>query len=292
MRSFSDYNPVVIAAWFFAVTGICMFCNYPVLTGISLAGGVVLFLTRNRLSHGGTHLFFAAMFVILALANPLISHNGVTVLLVINHNPVTLEALLYGLNSAAMIVGVLYWFRSFTQIMTTEKLLYLTGSFSPKVSLVLSMALRFVPLFTAQSRKIHDAQRGTGLYAQDNAVDGIRGRMREFSVLITWALENGITTADSMESRGYGVTRRSRMKLFRWTGADIGFLAVTLLLTGITALSIGTGALHLEFYPAISAGNPGIMGFCGMAAFGLLVLLPTLIEMEVTRRWRSLTSNI
>ncbi len=292
MRQFSDFNPIVIAVWFFAVTGICMFCNYPALMGISLLGGVLLFLTRNGFSHGKTHMFFAAMFVILALANPLISHNGVTVLLVVNHNPVTLEALLYGLNSAAMIVGVLYWFRSFTQIMTSEKLLYLTGSLSPKLSLVLSMALRFVPLLTEQSRKIHDAQIAAGLYRKDNAVDGLRGRMREFSVLITWALENGITTADSMESRGYGVTHRSRMKLFRWTRPDVIFLLVTLALTSITALSAGTGALQFAFYPAITAGNPGIMGFCGMTAFALLVLMPTVWEWEVRLYWHCLTSKL
>ena len=69
MRSFSEYNPIVTAIWFFCVTGIAMFCNYPVLMLISLAGAIVFFIMRNGLSHGKTHLFFWILFAVLALAN-------------------------------------------------------------------------------------------------------------------------------------------------------------------------------------------------------------------------------
>ena len=131
MRSFSEYNPIIITIWFFSVTGIAMFCNYPLLMIMSLLGGILFFILYNGTRHGKTHLFFIILFTVLAVANPLVSHNGKTVLFVMNNNPVTLEATLYGLNSAAMIIGVLYWFRSFSQIMTSEKLLYITGAFSP-----------------------------------------------------------------------------------------------------------------------------------------------------------------
>ncbi|MBQ6034777.1 MAG: cobalt transport protein, partial [Ruminococcus sp.] len=80
MRSFSEYNPIVIAVWFLSVTGIAMFCNYPMLMVISLVGAVAFFVIRNGLSHGKTHIFFWVLFLILALANPLVSHNGKTVL--------------------------------------------------------------------------------------------------------------------------------------------------------------------------------------------------------------------
>lgn len=292
MKCFSDLNPVTIAVWFLAVTGISMFCSVPSLIVISLTGSILFFRVRNHAPDRRTHLFFWGMFLVLALVNPLVSHNGVTVLFVINHNPVTLEAVLYGLNAAAMIVGVLYWFRSFTQIMTSEKLLYLTGRLSPKLSLVLSMALRFVPLFRTQAKKISDAQRAIGLYKDDNAIDGLRGKLREFSVLVTWALENGIITADSMEARGYGLGRRSQMRQFRFSRPDGIVLLLTLSLVGISAAAIGTGRLSFTFYPACQAGTPGTLGICGMIAYGLLVLLPTAIELEVNLQWNYLKSRI
>lgn len=292
MKSFSECNPIVITVWFFCVTGMAMFCNYPLLIGISFIGAAAFFTMRNGLTHGKTHLFFIILFVILALANPLTSHNGVTVLFVLNDNPVTLEALLYGVNSAAMIVGVLYWFRSFTQIMTSEKLLYLTGAVSPKISLVLSMALRFVPLFGRQSRKINDAQTAMGLYKDDNIVDDIRGRMRVFSVLITWALENGITTADSMAARGYGTGRRTNMRRFTFSLQDAVMTVLSLTFLGICAFSASKGSFDFVFYPAIRTHRPDMLGICGLSAYFLLVLIPFIVETEVKLKWKYLRSGI
>ena len=65
---------------------------------------MLYYIVRNRRKHIKSHLFFFLLFLALALINPLISHNGATVLFVMNDNPVTLEALLYGINSAAMVV--------------------------------------------------------------------------------------------------------------------------------------------------------------------------------------------
>jgi len=292
MRSFSEYNPIIIAVWFLSVTGVAMFCSYPLLMVISLAGAVAFFIMRNGLSHGKTHIFFWILFLILALANPLISHNGKTVLFVMNHNPVTLEAALYGLNSAAMIIGVLYWLRSFTQIMTSEKLLYITGALSPKLSLVLSMALRFVPMFSRQSAKINAAQTAMGLYKDDNIIDDIKGRSRVFSVMVTWALENGIITADSMEARGFGTGRRTQMRRFRFRAPDIIFLITTLILLSVTAAAAGNNSLSFEFYPSITVKTPDSLGILGLAAYFTMILMPTILELVVNLRWKYLRSAI
>ena len=293
MRSFSEYNPIAVAVWFLSVTGVAMFCNYPLLMVISLVGAVLFFLIRNGFTHGKTHLFFWLLFAVLALANPLVSHNGKTVLFVMNHNPVTLEAALYGVNSAVMIIGVLYWFRSFTQIMTSEKLLYITGALSPKLSLVLSMAMRFVPMFGRQSAKINAAQTAMGLYKDDNIIDDIRGKSRVFSVMVTWALENGIITADSMEARGFGTGRRTQLRRFRFTAADIAFLLTELaLLLGITCAAVGTKSLSFEFYPSITAKAPDMLGVLGLISYGLMILMPMILETEVSLKWKYLRSAV
>lgn len=292
MRRFSDLHPVVITVWFFSVTGIAMFCSYPPLMVIGLTGAVILFLVRNGFSHKKTHLYFWLLFAVLALANPIISHNGKTVLFVLNNNPVTLEATLYGLNSAAMILGVLYWFRSFTQIMTSEKLLCVTGALSPKLSLVLSMALRSVPMFGRQSRKITDSQKAMGLFSEDNIIDDIKGRMRVFSILITWALENGIITADSMAARGYGTARRTQMRRFRFFPGDVLFLLISLALLGVCCAAVSTDSLGFSFYPDVKIAPPGVLGTAGIICYAALVLLPVINETGVKIRWRYLMSGM
>ena len=292
MRSFSDYNPAVIVIYFFTVTGIAMFCNYPLLIAVTLVSGVLNFFLNYKRERGASHLFFFLLFVVLALANPVISHNGVTVLFVLNDNPITLESLLYGVNSAAMIVGVLYWFASFTKIMTSDKLLYVTGVLSPKLSLVLSMALRFVPLFREQSRKVKDTQRAMGLFKEDNMLDDIRGNMRIFSIIITWALENGIITADSMAARGYGVARRTSFSNYRVRRADVLFLLTNLLLFGICAYAVGNSSLAYTFYPSMDNIQPDITGIIGILSYGLMALLPLMMEMEASVKWNYLKSKI
>lgn len=155
MRTFAEYNPIAVAVYFLAVAAIPMFSMNPVILLLSFIGAVLLYFIRNGMKNGRTHMYSLLLFIVMALINPLVSHNGVTVLFVMNDNPVTLEALIYGIAASAMIISVLYWFRSFSQIMTGERLLYVFCALSPKLALVLSMALRYVPLFGSQTKKIN-----------------------------------------------------------------------------------------------------------------------------------------
>lgn len=292
MRSFSEYNPVAIFIYFFSVTGVAMFNTHPVLTALSLVGGIICLLTYDKKRRYKEHIGFFILFLILAAANPLVSHNGVTVLFVLNNNPVTLEALLYGINSAAIIIGVLYWFRTFTHIMTSDKLLYITGALSPKLSLVLSMALRYVPMFREQTEKVRNAQKGMGLFKDDNIIDDIRSNMRIYSILITWALENGITTADSMEARGFGVGKRSCYSNFSFRTSDVLFILTDLSLLTATVIGMISGRFNYVFYPKINSADMGAVGTVGAIAYSVLIFLPFIIEMAVNIRWKYLKSKI
>ena len=292
MRSLEDYHPRAVGAYFLAVTLISVFTMNPLYIAESLVGGVLLSVVRGA-GRGGmwkTHLFSLVLFLVLALVNPVISHNGVTVLFVFNNNPVTMEALIYGAFTAAMITGTLYWFRSFSEIMTSDRLLCLFGALSPKLALVFSMALRYVPLFRRQAAKVNASQKALGLYKEDNLIDGVRGGLRVFSILLTWALENGIITADSMEARGYGSGRRSSYSVFLFRRRDLCFLLLSLVLAGIALW--GSRYLSYSYYPVLRFPEPAGVGLAGAAAFGLLALLPTLIECKEAVRWNWYLSKI
>lgn len=290
MRKFEDYNPFAVAFYFLAVTGIGMFCMDPAILFLSLAGGIVCFFLHCGLSQGKTHLYMLLLFLGMSLINPLISHNGKTVLFVMNHNPVTLEALLYGVTASAMIIGTLYWFRSFSRIMTSDKLLYLFGGLSPKLALILSMALRYGSLFVRQARKIRQTQRALGLYRDDNLPDNLRGGLQEFSILVTWTLENGIITADSMSARGYGTGKRSQYTLYGWRKGDWLLAVVSVALAAVTLFAIHSR--HVVFYPQIAADPVTAKTAAGYVAYGILAFLPALIQGKEAIRWRCLMSKI
>ncbi len=292
MKSFAEYHPMAITIYFLTTAGIAMFCSNPVITAISLFGALLLFVIRNGRRHAASHLYFLGLFLVMALINPLVSHNGATVLFVMNHHPVTMEALLYGIGASAGILAVLYWFRSFSQIMTRDKLLYVFGALSPKLSLVLSMAIRYVSLFSRQTKKVIQSQKALGLYKEDNIMDNLRGSLRVFSVMLTWALENGIITADSMAARGYGIGKRTHFSIFRFRKSDGLLLCLSLLLFAVTCTGMGCGALEFHYYPTITALRCSPLAAVSYGSYGLLVLLPAVIETEEAIKWNCCLSKI
>lgn len=289
MKSFSEYNPITVALWYAAVILPAMFILHPALTALSIVGSVLLHTVRTKSLRG--NLIYFILFFAIALLNPFFYHNGVTILFFVNDNPITLEALLYGFTASAMIISVIYWFRSFSAMMTSDRLLYVFGSASPKLALILSMALRYVPLFSLQIKKVNDSQKALGLYREDNAIDALRGRVRVFSILVTWALENGVTTADSMTARGYGVGRRTYFSIYRFTRSDGILLAVTLVLEGLLLAGAALDALKFSFYPAMTASwSP--MTAVSLAAYTALALLPTIHRVTEEFAWKRLLSRV
>lgn len=290
MRSFEDLNPIAVSVYFLTVTLISMFTMDVFLIAISFFGALAYFFVRNGLSNPKGHLFPFLIFLVTALINPFVSHNGATVLFVLNNNPVTLEAFLYGLVMATMLTGVLYWFKIFSDIMTSDKLIYVFGALSPKIALMLSLSLRYVPYFKTQVRKVKNAQTALGLYKEDNVIDRIKGAMRIFSVMVTWVLENGIVTADSMTARGYGIGRRSRFSIFSWKSWDKLLLFLSCMFSLFTIYCLKDSSF--SFYPCFEAPVLNTKTIIGYISYFALSLLPTIIHIKEAAKWRFLRSKI
>ena len=195
MCTFANLHPVAAAVYFLSVLAVTMFSSNPMLSLAALLGGVLFYIKLQSKSLSIKSLLMnIVLFVLVALTNPLFSHKGATVLFFLNGSPVTLEAVLYGINIAVILLAVVYWFRCFNVIMTSDKLLFLFGKMSPKIALLISSALRFIPLFKEQAAKIKQSQRAMGIYASDSWIDRLKGVLRVYSALITWALENAVDT--------------------------------------------------------------------------------------------------
>lgn len=289
MKRFDQMNPITVAFYYICVLVITMFSMQPLILCISLFSSVltcVLDLSAGRRAH----IFSAALFVIAAVINPIIVHNGATALFYVNDHPITLEAVVYGIAAACMITAALYWLRSLSKVLTSDKVMYIFGRFSPKIALIISMSIRCVELFRQRWRKIQDTQRALGLYDDGNLIDALRGRARMLSILITWTLENGIITAESMESRGYGSRRRKNYAPYRMHSADVILMSVFAALTAVTI--IGLCNTCAVYYPDLSFELFTPWGIAGAASFGLLSVLPLIINAKEALRWHLLISEI
>jgi len=289
MGTLNSINPMAAALYFLMTAGIAMFSMNPVILTLSLIGGIMFFFIRQKNTNIKTHLYSLLLFVVMTVINPFVNHNGATVLFIMNDNPITLEALIYGIFASAMIISVLYWFRNFTSIMTSDKLLYIFGGLSPKLALILSMALRFIPMFTRQTAKTEQAQKAMGLYKEDNIADNIKGKLNIFNIIITWGLENGIITADSMTARGYGTGKRTSFSLFVWRKNDIAFLTISAILFAVTIY--GLSSSEFSYYPYFSVSENSIVEIICFTAYGLLVTIPSFLEIKEALRWKFLKSK-
>lgn len=292
--AFSGCHPLVNFLYFGLVIGFSMFFMHPVSLVISCICSAVYYIRLNGGKSFGLLLRFALpVMLFTALINSLFNHRGVHVLCRFsNGNPLTLESILYGVSAAAMLVSVFLWFGCCTVVMTSDKFIYLFGRVIPSLSLVLSMTMRLIPSFKARLEAVKEAQLGLDCGAfEGNLRKRLKSAMRCFSIMVTWALENSIDTADSMKSRGYGLDGRTAFSVYVMTKRDrlalcrLCFCAVCII--GGTA----AGGFYWQYFPDIqgSFARPLTVGL-GIV-YALLCVTPLIINSKEERAWKSLQSK-
>lgn len=287
MRYFSGLHPAVCMFYFIAALGFTLCCTHPVMCGISLLGAMFFsWRLRGWRAVGMTLRFVLPMFLLIAIANPLFNHRGVTLLFTLFHHWITLEAALYGLVSALQLSAVIFWFTCYQEVMTSDKFLYLFGQAAPGASLLITMTLRLVPAIQEQGKMI--TQTHALLHEEDKRLFQKLGTaLRNLSTLLTWSMENAVETADSMKARGYGLRRRTTFHLFHFDSRDGRTLGLMLALAGIVLIGRLFGHGYMEFYPRMEKVITGVPGIVMYAVFAVLAFLPGILEVKEAARWRS-----
>lgn len=291
---FAGSHPLVSFTYFFSVLLCSMFFMHPVCLLLSFAGA---FSYNLCLQGKKTVSFLLKVLVPMMLAaivlNPLLNHQGVTVFLYINDAPVTLESVWYGIAAGAMFSSVMLWFSAFHVVMTSDKLLYLFGRLSPVVSLLFSMTLRFVPRYREQAGVIAQGQKCLGRdMTQGSVIQRVKNAGAILSILTTWALENGMETADAMRARGFGLKGRTHYSAYRFDRRA----GLTLFTVAVLLLSAGTGAVlganRAAYFPMFTAREMDARSILLYICYGLFCFLPVLLEGMEVLRWRRLQSTI
>jgi len=293
MKAFETFHPIVLFSFFVAAIGLSMFFMHPVYLAITIFSAISLNIALRRQPFLKDWKLYVPLFFLMAIINPMISHNGQLVLLYINGNALTVEAIMYGIAIATMIVAIMLWFSCYNVMMTSDKFIYLFGKVSPALSLTLSISLRLVPRFKHQLAQIVQAQKVIGMdYTAGSLWHRIKCTVRILSILITWALDNAIDTADSMKARGYGVKKRTAFSLFIFERRDGYVLAIIILLflSNVTASFIGTTTFY--FYPTFGVIKWDIVSILFYGSYFILLSIPLAIEIRGALKWRSLKSTM
>jgi len=116
-------------------------------------------------------------------------------------NNMTWESLVYGFVLGVTGAGVWIWFSCVFSVFTTDKVVYLFGKASPRLSLFLAILLRMATRIKNEAKRINMAQQGIGRGVnQGNLRQRIRNCLRIFSMLITWTIDSLTTASESMRS--------------------------------------------------------------------------------------------
>ncbi len=293
MNSFASLHPVTLLVYFLSVTVTVMFCSHPLLLCIALVGGFACFISSGLPPRFGKSIAWSLLlFAAVTLTNPLFSHRGETVLFFLGDNPITLEALLYGAQLAVTVVAVIRWFAYLNRVLTQDKLLFLFGRISPRIALLISSSLRFVPLLRTQAQRIRTSQMTMGLYASDNLPDKIRSVIRVYSALISWCLEQAVDTGASMKARGYGLPGRRCFAPYAYRWRDIVVLLITLLTDVAVVFAQSSGQLAFEMYPTVTAAPFEGMTVVAVTAFAVLCMLPCMLEGKERLVWKYCVSKM
>jgi energy-coupling factor transport system permease protein len=286
--SFSKLHPIVNFIYFLFVIMFSMFFMHPIFLGISLTGAMIYSLNlKGTKALKFNVLYMMPMVIFVAILNPLFNHEGVTIILYINSNPITLESIIYGIASAIMFATVLIWFSVYNVVMTADKFMYLFGRVAPKTSLIIAMVLRFVPRFKAQIKVISNGQKSIGKDITDgNIFERVSHGVKILSMLVTWALENAIETADSMKSRGYGLKGRTSFYLYKFRNRDKIVLSLLVGLITITLYGVTLGEGNMNYFLGININNISPISLITYVAYFILSILPIIINIWEEVKWK------
>ena len=290
---FSFYHPSSLFVFFCCILILIMFTTNPIILSIAFLGGISFSFFNDKGKFVLKDMsFYILLFVIITISNPIFSHNGETVLMRFGKANITFESLINGVMIALLIISVMIWCKNYSMIMTQDKFLFLFSRIAPKTALILSMIIRFIPLFTEKFKDINQQQKVMGMYSSNKLSQRIKSVMSAFSFLITWSLENSIDSSYSMKSRGYGLKNKTRYTVYKFSNKDTLLIAASLILTGVCIVGIICKSVKFKFYPVVSMSEINYMSVLSYISFSVLSFLPFIIETKENIKWKYYVSKI
>jgi energy-coupling factor transport system permease protein len=183
------------------------------------------------------------------LLNVLLVHRGQTVLMYIFRNPVTLEAVIYGVYNMLMISALIISFVSFNVLLDSGRFLYLFSWILPRTSFIFDMTLRYIPLFRRRATELSSVYSVNRAKSGTKAVDKIKVAGTQLKALTAWTLEEGMDTALSLKTKNYGAKDRVLYVRYRLTVKDIVMLVLLLFCILYIYIANYTQDIGFSFYP-------------------------------------------
>lgn len=310
---FKGYHPLVNVLFFISIIAFGMLLRHPVYLVISFISSTTYYLKLSGKDGRKTVFrFLLPMLLFVVIINSFFNHYGVTTLFILpSGNNFTFEALVMGIVSGITVVSVIQWFFCCNEVVTEDKFMHIFGRILPKGALVVSMILRFVPLYRRRYKEISQARKCMGLNGTDSFICKMKNTFKNIGILVSWSFENAIETADSMKARGYGLKDRTYYSRFQWQTGDTLALILLVLFDALIIFGLVSNSAYCIYNPYVIINQPseigttyiinelnltinpfGFLSIISLIAFTLLCFLPLTIDLKEDIKWHRLQSKI
>ena len=283
---FEACHPAVNLLYFAAVIFGMVSFKHPIFLGISYFCAFAYSVKRNRWKAVAFDLTLIPLSAVFALYYSAYHHFGMTEL-GINFvgNRLTLESMVYGLVLGFVIAGVMIWFSCVYSVFATDKVVYLFGKVSPRLSLFLAILLRMVPRIKNEGRRINTAQRGIGRGTnQGNLFRRIVNCVRVGSMLISWTIGALKVASDSMRSRGSVLRGRTAFSIYRFDNRDRAYVIGLFACLTVTYMGYLLRQTRMVYDPRLLWTPVTAMSWVFWFGYAVFCLMP--LGLELWTEWR------
>lgn len=291
---FERCHPAVNLIFFTAVIAGMILFQHPVVLALGFFCACAYSIQRNRGKAAIFDLCLLPCAAAFALYYSSYHHFGVTVLQQnFVGNNVTLESLVYGFVVGISVSGVCIWMSCVYSVFSTDKMVYLFGTVSPRLSLFLAVLLRMVPRIKKEAKKIHTAQKGIGRgIGQGSLWQRIKNAVRIVSMLITWTIDSLMTASDSMRSRGSTLRGRTAFSIYRFDNRNRAFVIAQFICLTMTLMAVILGLTDMTYDPRLIWKPITLLTILFYAGYTVLCLMPLGLELWTEYQFRKAREDI
>lgn len=277
---FDSYHPMINLIYFVTAIACAVNFRHPVYLVISFSCAFLYSVKLNGKRSLIFNLCLIPLIFVYASWYSYYNHFGITDLRMnFIGNQITLEAITVGIVRGSIVATVLMIFSCIFTVVSADKVVYLFGRISPRLSLYLSIVLRFVPRVKQRARRIELSRRGIGKGCfQGNPLQCILHMCSFLSILITWTLEDFMDSAASMKCRGYSLRGRTAFSIYRFDNRDRGFVITVFACLTITLMAVAFNQTNISYNPVIMMNRVTAMSYLFYLAYAFLLLLPMILQ--------------
>ena len=264
---------------------------------------------------------FIPLSILIMILNPLLNRTGAHKIYLWQNFFITYEAIAYGILMSLALLIVILVFSSYNRSVSYQEMLYIFSKKLPIISMIIVMALRFIPLINSRAievQKLNNLKNNGVEFDNEDCDDSNKMDLDEFNsnintdynskfinrlksnkriaaiikeaktlgkimgITVSWSLEESMFTAKSMKARGYNAAERTSYLSYKFGNADYAFLAIIIATVAIIIVGLLKGVGMINIYPSIDFSFSNLPFNIYYLAF-IVFLLP-LIYLELKER--------